>query len=271
MNNKKVFISHSSLDSVYVEKLIDTLEIIGLTNEQIFCSSFEGYGVKLGKDFLEVIKNELNNNVFVLFVLSSNFYASAISLCEMGATWIKTSNHIPILIPPFEYKDIKGVIPTSNGMKINEKSKFNSLKEEMEKYFSLTPISFNVWERKRDSVLKEIKQLLEKELGTKIRQDKSSTEKNDLHKGLSYYDELDAKIKELSIKEWPEDFVMQLSFIRNQKNAIEKLKSHNPIDIDNDKFQIIRERARKEWPDDFEMQLDTEERQVESLRKLNEL
>jgi hypothetical protein len=35
MDNKKVFISHSSLDSLYVEKIIDTLENIGLTNDQI--------------------------------------------------------------------------------------------------------------------------------------------------------------------------------------------------------------------------------------------
>lgn len=82
----KIFISHSSLDSQYVEKIIDILEAIGVPSEKIFCSSFEGYGVKLGSDFLEVIKEELNSNVLVLFVLSSNFYSSVVSLCEMGAT-----------------------------------------------------------------------------------------------------------------------------------------------------------------------------------------
>jgi hypothetical protein len=141
----------------------------------------------------------------------------------MGATWIKTNNHIPILIPPFEYKDVKGVIPTTNGMKINEKAKLNSLKEVIEDYFSLTPIALNVWERKRDNVLKEIKQLLEKELNADIKQDKSSIEKKDFPQDLSYYNGLDSKIKELSIKEWPEDFEMQLDFIKNQKTQLKNL------------------------------------------------
>lgn len=121
MANPKIFISHSSLDSKIVEKVIDTLEAIGVPSDKIFCSSFEGYGVKLGSDFLDVIKNELDNEVLVLFILSNNFYSSVVSLCEMGATWVKTNQHIPILIPPFNYGDIKGVIPTTHGMKINEK------------------------------------------------------------------------------------------------------------------------------------------------------
>ena len=158
---EKIFISHSSLDSKVVEKVIDTLEAIGVPSDKIFCSSFEGYGVKLGSNFLDTIKNELNNNVLVLFILSSNFYSSVVSLCEMGATWVKTNQHIPILIPPFSYQDIRGVIPLTHGMLINEKEKFNSLKEQVEKFLKLDPININVWERKRDNILKEITSILE--------------------------------------------------------------------------------------------------------------
>lgn len=124
----KIFISHSSLDSKYVEKIIDLLEIIGIPSEKIFCSSFEGYGVELGKNFLEHLKSELNNDVLVIFILSKNFYSSVVCLCEMGATWVKTNDHIPILIPPFNYDDMKGVIPTTHGMKIDDKERYNSLK-----------------------------------------------------------------------------------------------------------------------------------------------
>jgi len=158
---EKIFISHSSLDSKLVEKVIDILEAIGVPSDKVFCSSLEGYGVKLGSDFLDTIKNELNSKVLVLFILSSNFYSSVVSLCEMGATWVKTNQHIPILIPPFSYEDIKGVIPTTHGMKINEKEKFNSLKEQVEKFLNLVPVSINVWERRRDNILSEIKSILE--------------------------------------------------------------------------------------------------------------
>lgn len=162
--NKKIFISHSSNDKLLVEQVIEILEAIGVPSDRIFCTSFEGYGIGLGADFLDTIKKELNNEVLVLFILSFHFYQSPVSLCEMGATWVKTNEHIPILIPPFNYSDIKGVIPTTQGMKINEKAKFNSLKEKVESFLSFTHRNISTWERKRDNILKEIKTILKKDV-----------------------------------------------------------------------------------------------------------
>ncbi|MDE5423863.1 toll/interleukin-1 receptor domain-containing protein [Ancylomarina sp. DW003] len=152
----KVFISHSTKDKEYVEELIDILETVGLKSTQIFCSSFDGYGIDLGENFLERIKNELNEEVLVLFVLSENFYSSPVCLCEMGATWIKTSEHIPILIPPFNFENIQGVIPLTQGFKINDSLKLNLFKEKLEKVFDIKPIDFTSWERKRDRIIKRI-------------------------------------------------------------------------------------------------------------------
>lgn len=152
----KIFISHSSNDSTIVEEMIELLETVGLKSEQVFCSSFEGYGIDLGENFLERIKSELDSNVLVIFILSKNFYASPVSLCEMGAAWIKTREHIPVLIPPFDYKDIEGVIPLTQGFKINEPLKLNLFKQKIEELFGLDPIDFSTWERKRDRILGRI-------------------------------------------------------------------------------------------------------------------
>ncbi len=160
---KKVFISHSSIDKDYIEKVIDILELIGVHSSDIFCSSFEGYGIKLGENFLDRIKDELNNEVLVVFILSKNFYNSPISLCEMGATWIKTNYHVPILIPPFDYKDIKGVIPQSHAMKINESEKYNNLKDLIEHKFNLKTMNSSIWERKRNKILAEINLIIKPE------------------------------------------------------------------------------------------------------------
>jgi len=162
MKEPKIFISHSSDDKDVVEKAIDILEAIGVPNSKIFCSSFEGYGVKLGEDFLERIKRELNNDVMVLFILTSNFYTSPISLCEMGASWVKTNKQILILIPPFEYSQIKGVFPTLHSMKINEQSKLNSLKDSVIEFMGLNILNTSIWERKRNKILKEINEILNK-------------------------------------------------------------------------------------------------------------
>lgn len=156
-----VFISHSSKDKSIVEEIIDLLETIGLKPSQIFCSSFEGYGIELGQDFLQRIKEELDNDVLVLFILSENFYKSPVCLCEMGATWIKTNKHIPILIPPFDFKDVQGVIPLTQGFIINDELKLNSFKQKIEADLSLAVNNdFSYWERKRDRVLKRINELV---------------------------------------------------------------------------------------------------------------
>ncbi len=271
MANPKIFISHSSLDSKIVEKVIDTLEAIGVPSDKIFCSSFEGYGVKLGSDFLDVIKNELDNEVLVLFILSNNFYSSVVSLCEMGATWVKTNQHIPILIPPFNYGDIKGVIPTTHGMKINEKEKFNTLKEIIENFIGLAPIGVSVWERRRDKILKEIKEVLD--LSNVVSSTTISAGKSESNNESEEYDsdDITAKIKELSKKEWPEDFEMQLDYIQKQQKAVAELKAHKPLDIDEEDFQLVRRKAKEEWANDFEMQLNYEQKQVESLRRLKKI
>lgn len=266
---KKIFISHSNLDINIVEKVIDILEAIGVPSDKIFCSSFEGYGIRLGSDFLNVIKEELDNNVLVLFILSSNFYSSAICLCEMGATWVKTNRHIPILVPPFEYGDIQGVIPTIQGMKINEKDKLNSLKDSVMEFIGIESLNTSIWERKRDKILIDLKEILDRG----IQKIDINTEEDSLRvlEFDNYYESLDKRIKQLSTEEWPNNFEMQLDYINRQKSAIEKLKKHNPINISSEDFEKIRINGRTEWSENFEMQLDFEQRQVESLKRLNEI
>ena len=153
----KVFISHSTKDSAIVEEIIEILESIGLNSTQIFCSSFNGYGIEYGENFLDRIKNEIDNNALVLFVLSENFYQSPVCLCEMGATWVKTNTHIPILIPPMDFKDIKGVIPLTQGFVINDSSALTQFKGQVESIFNIENIlNISTWERKRDRIVNRI-------------------------------------------------------------------------------------------------------------------
>ncbi|WP_139302405.1 TIR domain-containing protein [Mucilaginibacter polytrichastri] len=156
----KIFISHASSDSHLVEEVIDLLENIGLSSSQIFCSSIEGYGIKLGDNFLEAIKKEIDESVLVLFILGNNFYSSPVCLCEMGAVWVKSVQHIPILIPPFDFLDIKGVIPLTQGFKINDPKKWNLFKSKIEVDFQLTSLDLSAWERKRDKAIRVIERII---------------------------------------------------------------------------------------------------------------
>lgn len=157
----KIFISHASKDAEIVGDIIELLETIGAEEQQIFCTSFEGYGIDLGANFLDTIKDELSSEILVIFVLSENFYASPVCLCEMGAAWILSKEHIPVLIPPLDYKDVQGVIPLTQGLKINEPLKLNQLKEKIEKIFNVEKnLSVTNWERKRDKIVARIEKAI---------------------------------------------------------------------------------------------------------------
>ncbi|EGQ9819081.1 toll/interleukin-1 receptor domain-containing protein [Vibrio parahaemolyticus] len=157
----KIFISHASNDAKVVEEIIELLEAIGVESNQIFCTSFEGYGIELGENFLDAIKNELSSDSMVLFVLSENFYASPVCMCEMGAAWVLSKEHIPLVVPPLSYSDIKGVLPLTQGMILTNAMKLNSFKDKVEKTFRIkNKLSFSSWERKRDRFCNHLDKIL---------------------------------------------------------------------------------------------------------------
>ncbi|EPR69187.1 toll/interleukin-1 receptor domain-containing protein [Cyclobacterium qasimii] len=156
----KIFISHSKKDKDIVDEIIDGLLLIGVEPKQIFCTSIAGYGIELGEDFLERIKNELNGEVLVIFVLTENYYSSPVCLCEMGATWVQTKYHIPCVVAPFSFEDIKGVIPNTQGLKITDKFGWNSLKTKLEEKLEIEPKQSSIWENGRDKILARLDNIL---------------------------------------------------------------------------------------------------------------
>jgi hypothetical protein len=154
---KRIFVSHSSKDVKYVEELIDLLKLIGLQKNQIFCTSVRGYGIPLGANFLSELKDQISDEVLVLFLFSSNFYASPICLAELGATWVLSNEHVPIVIPPFGFGDIKGVLPHTQGMVINDSLQINELAQKIETLFGLKSYAANDdWERSRERIIERI-------------------------------------------------------------------------------------------------------------------
>jgi len=206
----RIFISHAKEDEAIVGKIINLLEAMGLIPSQIFCSSIEGYGVPLGKDFLDTLKKEISNNVLVLFILTSNFYESPYCLCEMGASWVLANDQIPIVVPPFNFDDIEGVLPKhTQGLSINDKLKLNTLREEIAKTFVLPQQPMSIWERKRDQIIIEINDIIAK------------VSKQPREKGISHYALLE-KIKELE---------EEIKFIKEKEN--EKLVFKDGAYFDN--------------------------------------
>lgn len=156
----KIFISHSSKDVEYVDKFVDLLEDIGLRGEQIFCSSVPGYDIPLGKNIFDKLLSQFKDyKLHVIFILSKNFYDSPVCLNEMGAAWALSAESNFILLPGFDFTEIKGVIDKDNiGIKLDGenrdlRNKLNQLKDNIIQEFNLSEINSVRWEDKRNKFI----------------------------------------------------------------------------------------------------------------------
>ncbi|MEM6684645.1 MAG: hypothetical protein AAF617_02525, partial [Bacteroidota bacterium] len=112
------------------------------------------------------VKNRLNNNVLVLFVLSENFYNSHECLIQMGAAWGLTKEQISIAVPPFNLKNMKGVFQNYQGIRIDKENQLDLLKEKLEIKLGIEPIRPIIWGRSRDLALKSIQENLSENTDT---------------------------------------------------------------------------------------------------------
>lgn len=159
----KIFISHSSQDKNYAIYIVDLLEDIGLANDQIFCSSVPGYDIPLDADIYDYLKQQFQkHDLHVILMLSDNYYNSVACMNEMGAAWILQSKCTTLLLPEFEFMEIKGAInPRKIGLKldgelVDVREKLGQLKDALIQEFQLVKISDHRWERKREEFIQNI-------------------------------------------------------------------------------------------------------------------
>lgn len=160
----KVFISHASKDSEYVKAFVNLLEDIGLSEDEIVCSSISGYGIPLGEDIYDWLSSQFQEfNLHIIFMLSDNYYKSIACLNEMGAAWVLKQKYDSILLPNFDFVQIKGAInPNRIGIKLDSEvdelnHRLNELKDTLIEEFTLKTISSTKWERHRNEFIKNVK------------------------------------------------------------------------------------------------------------------
>lgn len=158
---RKIFVSHCSKDRKCTDKFVDLLKGMGVKNTQIYYSSYEETGAGFLQDCLESIEKEFNNNeLLIIFMLSRAFYNSKVCLAETGAAWVSVGNkYIPIIIPPFEYDDITGVIKGSqNAIDLGSEelsTKLEHFKLTVEEFLNIEEkVDNSEWTRKKDEFIK---------------------------------------------------------------------------------------------------------------------
>lgn len=171
----KIFISHASKDGHYVGLLVSFLEDIGIQREDLFCSSVMPYGVPEGEDIYEYLKIQFHEyNLYVIFLLSENYYSSIACLNEMGAAWVLSCFQTAFLLPSFEFKEIKGAInPNRIGIKFqydydeNEmyyiKGRISEFRKKIEGVLGIKR-EIPQWEKRRDEFIKNMSLIEDKQL-----------------------------------------------------------------------------------------------------------
>ncbi len=170
----KVFVSHSSSDVGYVKAIVELLEDIGLGPGEIICTSVDIYKIPLGKSIYDYLEEQFQNyNLYVLFILSENYYDSVACLNEMGAAWVLKHRYDAILLPGMRFEDVKGCIDKNQiGIKLDSEEgelrhRLNELQKSMAKEFSKPDMDMGQWERKRGEFLERIRRLMAEEAAKK--------------------------------------------------------------------------------------------------------
>ena len=97
----KIFISHSSRNKFYGDKLVDLLRSVGIKENEIIFTSNTAYGIPVGQNIFNWLKSQITEKPFVIYLLSEEYYQSIACLNEMGAAWIIENKHAALFTPNF--------------------------------------------------------------------------------------------------------------------------------------------------------------------------
>ncbi len=162
----KIFVSHSSNDIKYVDKIVKLLDSMGLNQKNLFCSSVPGYGIPIGADIYDYLRDQFQEyRLHVIIIHSINYYNSPMCLNEMGAAWVLKNRCTSFLLPGFDFSSMNGCVnDNAIAIKLDTqetelKDKLNQLYEMIVDEFSMDKLSQILWEQKRDYFIDSIKML----------------------------------------------------------------------------------------------------------------
>lgn len=158
-NPPKIFISHSTDNAKIASALVDLLEFLGIRD--IFCSSVSGYEVLAGESIYQRIKSEYeNHNLFMIYLISSAYLDSPMSLNEMGAAWVLKNDYQTFILPNLNVNSLDRTCIGKNSIAIrwddnNIKARMNQFKAKIIKLFDRSAPDESRWEDRRDEFIKE--------------------------------------------------------------------------------------------------------------------
>ena len=114
------------------------------------------------------------------FVLSDGYYSSPASLNEMGAAWVTKKEYTSILLPGFDFSQIRGAISADQiAIKLDSdeeelRQRLNELKDDLTEKFGLTKIVDVRWERFRSTFIDAVKEIQVEKENSRVRKNQPS-------------------------------------------------------------------------------------------------
>ncbi|MBK0371302.1 toll/interleukin-1 receptor domain-containing protein [Flavobacterium agrisoli] len=138
----KIFISHSSKNKLYGDKLVDLLRNIGIKEDEIIFTSNTAYGIPIGQNIFNWLKSQITEKPFVIYLLSEEYYQSIACLNEMGAAWIIENKHAAIFTPNFNLSSKEfqsgALDPREIGFYINDEERILSFLQLISEDFEIS-------------------------------------------------------------------------------------------------------------------------------------
>lgn len=152
----KLFISHSSKNSDYGNALVELLTGVGVHGDNIIFTSNDAYGIPIGQNIFNWLKNRINEKPHVIYLLSPQYYSSVACLNEMGAAWVVENEHTMIFTPDFNlrsYEFQNGALdPREIGFYINNQDRLTAFLDSLKKDFTISSNPVIINQKVRDFI-----------------------------------------------------------------------------------------------------------------------
>jgi hypothetical protein len=133
-----VFISHSSKDAKLAEALIDFLRAgLGLSEQQIKCSSVDGYRLHIGANTDSSLREDVNAAAVVIGLITPNSLRSHYVTFELGARW-GTGSYLAPVIAGVTPSSVPAPLSQFNVLSAHNEAQLHQLLDDLSKHLSLT-------------------------------------------------------------------------------------------------------------------------------------
>lgn len=151
---RKVFISHSSEDKDIMKNFTNLILGlgIGISANDVFCTSIEDMTMRNGEDIRQHIKENILSADYSFLMLSKNYQSSEICLNEMGAVWAANNNVRYYLLPDADFDKIGWLTNPQKAEKINDSIALDALQKELVDFYGLQDRGIT-WSKNREDFL----------------------------------------------------------------------------------------------------------------------